>query len=90
MPEDSKKPLGPKLMNLPECSLCDRSELNESSYLVELFFRSVQRSDCERPNSLPIIYGHSMDTIWTQPQIHVPNRTFVIAGQRSLPESKLG
>lgn len=23
MPEDSKKPLGPKLMNLPECSLCD-------------------------------------------------------------------
>jgi len=25
MPEDSTKPLGPKLMNLPEGSLCDRS-----------------------------------------------------------------
>jgi len=25
MPEDSTKPLGPKLMNLPEGSLCDQS-----------------------------------------------------------------
>jgi len=25
MPEDSTKPLGPKLMNLPEGSLCDLS-----------------------------------------------------------------
>jgi|GEM_PF-2572476 len=31
------------------------------------WFRSVQRSDFDRPDFLPNLCGHTMDTIWTQP-----------------------
>lgn len=48
----------------------------------------VQRSKFAEIQKASTNLGHTMDTIWTQAQFSVPNRTNPKSGQRSLPSLK--
>jgi hypothetical protein len=65
MPEDSTKPLGPKLMNLPEGSLCDLTEhrIVSQTYFSGLLMKttffslvSMSNSSLARIKSLSFLY----------------------------------